>query len=1185
MPYNVRASGPQSFPVSESDVRVNFNNTQQVIGAANRNVASGGGQLQFFSSDGGLTWNQASLSLSSGDEFHSDPCVDWTSDSTAWALTIGFDSAQTHLKILAYKSTDAGANWSEDGVVSGSQTAADRETLRVDRSPTSAFKDAIYASWHNGNDAFLGRRTSGAWQAPLKLNGTETTGEAIGGDVTTNANGDVFVFWPDNGGSRQIFVRKSIDGGASFAAPVTIATAFGLDAFQLMVPADAGRGILTYVTAGAFRTATKDLVYAAWTDLSGEAGCTTSANQPGTDVGSACKTRIWFARSTDGGATWSAPVMRNHRPSKNDQFNPRLSVDDATGQIAIVYYDTVADPGRKKTDVWIQTSADDGATWSTPSRVTDSPTDETVGGADVTGSTAMVFGDQYGDYNGLTGLNGEFIPCWTDRRSAGREEIWTALVRTTRDCFFIVQKSTFGQDEVNAILGQPPAPAVVPDCFWIVVEGYSPADLGLSAGNLGNPPIKPQIGVSPSVSGLTFVCTGVTPEDLSLPPTLQRMRFAFAAVWTDSTAFGFPGDFEDVTLSTTFTARGSTVTNQAQLRLIKQADPYLLNGATSWLSIDLRVFQVTAGSSRFGVTVPSTGNASSDATSYIQQVTDALTAGQGTAGGQTFEFDLPQDEEAPESIIELAPTDAGGHPVFNFGVARVRLRGLTQNANHVRVFFRLFQAQTTTVAFDPNTTYRRWSDGVAGGRTVPLPGFSNAEFVTVPCFAEPRVDPTTHALTDQHDDHNVRDIAVDPSGSEVQAFFGCWLDTNQPSVGILPQTPDAANLDGPFSGSLLSLEQAIARSLHQCLVAEIAFDPVAIPSGADPSASDKLAQRNLAFGPVPNPGQPVAARRVPQPFEVRASRPGITALGAGKDELMLDWTGLPAGTTAQVFLPEVDADDVIRSCIHAALFRLPVKIDANTLGVSATSGVNYLPIPEAADQNFVGLITLDLPHGITKGERFDVIARQVTMASSRHVEPPPPPRVATARPSGPGANAPSKGKDQIYWRRVSGSFQIRIPVRTKDVLLLREERLYSILQWLSQTIPVTSRWWPVFDRYVSLISGRVGGFGGNPGMIPPTPDGNFPGLYRKAEPKDGERHLNYVGKIVGISYDQFGDFEGFLLQVEDDVRRLFATEHQIEILALEAWRRRIHVRVVVEAHDRETPVSLIYLRAPRPYQD
>ena len=114
--------------------------------------------------------------------------------------------------------------------------------------------------------------------------------------------------------------------------------------------------------------------------------------------------------------------MINNQSSKNDQFNQRLAVDPTNGQVGVMYYDTVGDPGRHKTDVWMHTSDDDGATWSSAFKVTTAQTDETSGGQDA--------GNQYGDYNGLSGIAGTFFPCWTDRRSGGREEIWTAAVST-----------------------------------------------------------------------------------------------------------------------------------------------------------------------------------------------------------------------------------------------------------------------------------------------------------------------------------------------------------------------------------------------------------------------------------------------------------------------------------------------------------------------------------------------------------------------------------------------------------------------------------------------------------------------------------------------------------------------------------------------------------------------------------
>lgn len=50
----------------------------------------------------------------------------------------------------------------------------------------------------------------------------------------------------------------------------------------------------------------------------------------------------------------------------------------------------------------VSISQDDGVTWSTPVKVTTSQTDETAAS-----------GDQYGDYNGLSGYAGNFFPSWT----------------------------------------------------------------------------------------------------------------------------------------------------------------------------------------------------------------------------------------------------------------------------------------------------------------------------------------------------------------------------------------------------------------------------------------------------------------------------------------------------------------------------------------------------------------------------------------------------------------------------------------------------------------------------------------------------------------------------------------------------------------------------------------------------
>jgi hypothetical protein len=413
-----RISGLQTAPRSESDIRVNYWDPMKIIGASN-NISGSGTQAQFYSTDGGATWNQTSLPLVGSDTFHSDPTVDWTSNGTAWSTTIGINASTGALQMRAYKSVDNGATWTFDATFSGSQTEADKQILWVDHSASSPYKDNLYAIWHNNNPAFMNRRTgpAGSWQTPVQVSGAESAGTAIGGDVKTNAFGDVFGFWPATG-NRKIFVVKSTNGGASYGTPVQIATTF--DSYDIGVPAFNNRRALLYVTGGAYRTAAKDLVYAAWTDLTGATGCISGANEPGLNTASTCKTRIWFARSTNGGATWSAPVMINNQTSLNDQFNPWMVVDETTGAIEIIYYDTVGDPGRKKVDVWQQASYNDGITWAPAVKITSAPTDETSAGTNT--------GNQFGDYNSLSGIAGQFFPSWTDRRSNAREEIWTAKV-------------------------------------------------------------------------------------------------------------------------------------------------------------------------------------------------------------------------------------------------------------------------------------------------------------------------------------------------------------------------------------------------------------------------------------------------------------------------------------------------------------------------------------------------------------------------------------------------------------------------------------------------------------------------------------------------------------------------------------------------------------------------------------
>jgi hypothetical protein len=1169
MAIDFRISGTSSNIVSECDIRVDPNDTDHIIAAANDTA---GTQAQFASTDGGTTWTQTSLALQTGDNFHSDPAVDWTSDGTAWAITIGVDASVTVLKLRAYTSADNGGTWTFHSTPSGTTTNVDREIMWVDHSLASTYKDQIYLTYHTGTPVQFVRRTTGtsaAWQTPIQVSGSETTGVGIGGDVKSNANGDVFVFWQDADGSRNIYMAKSTDGGATFGSVVTVASIFATSR-KLSIPADSGRKSRVYVSAAVYRTATKDLAYVVWPDLSGESGCTTGSG-PGTSTSSACKTRIWFARSVDGGSTWSSPVMLNNQSGKNDQAFSKIAVDETDGKLVVVYYDTVNDSNRVQTELFMQTSVDDGVSWSTAERVSSGQTDETASSANS--------GNQYGDYIGLSGHAGTFYPAWTDRRNGANEEIWSAKIALVQKaCAFIVERSTLGQDEIDARRSHPGG-ATVPDAFRFVIDGFTAAQLGLSS-------TADTLTIASPVSGLHINCTGNTPTLGNYGPAVQRFTFHYTLDFgPDDTAFSFP----DPTLTFTVAATLGGLTAAADLELIKQPNPFILHGDPPWLSIDVRVFPVKANETKFGVTM---GADASQAPIFIQQAMAALSAGGGTANGESFQG---LDSTENGSALTLLPTDSSGTRVFNFALARVRYIGLI-GATDVRMFFRLFQAQTTSAAYDRSTTYRQATN--PHGHPIALAGIRNNEYVTLPFFAAPRVDSAAVGMDQQTDDpFNVQTFVADPSGNEVDRFFGCWLDINQPTKpngtpnNVLPATVPATAKDGPFNDAAnppLPIQQAIVRNLHQCLIAEIAFDPVAIPDGKDPGNWDKLAQRNLAWSAVPNPGVD-GSRRALDTFEMRATPVSLPA-GLLPDELMIDWGTLPEGSIASIFLPDVDAAAVVATATKLYTTHRLTVADAHTIECT-TGGITYVPIPPATDVHFAGLLSVDLPPTIRKGQEFSVLVRQVTNTFGLLGKTAPGPGtsagrarvVASANGVGPDLSSFANVGDRrvFFYRKVLGAFQLTIPVHTKEVMLLQEERSLSVLRWIAPAIPTGNRWYRIFQRYLEHVGGRVSGFGGDPGQITPSPTGDgVPPKGGTGSPGEDERHVSFTGKVIELLFDRYGDFTGFRLDTEDGVRAFHAREHQIEHLAQRAWAERILVRVAVERHAPTRPERIVLLYLP-----
>ena len=167
----------------------------------------------------------------------------------------------------------------------------------------------------------------------------------------------------------------------------------------------------------------------------------------------------------------------------------------------------------------------------------------------------------------------------------------------------------------------------------------------------------------------------------------------------------------------------------------------------------------------------------------------------------------------------------------------------------------------------------------------------------------------------------------------------------------------------------------------------------------------------------------------------------------------------------------------------------------------------------------------------------------------------------------------------FYERYIVGSFQVKIPVSTRAAMLPAEETTLAILKARLEAMPTSSLWYPVLLRYIGQIAGRVDGLGGNAGAIPPSLGGYRPSRHPC---KDKELRREFTGKVISLTFDRFGDFDGFILDTEDGNRRFTTREPEIEKVVNRAWAERILTTVTIELDAPHRPEEIVLHCPPKP---
>ena len=124
--------------------------------------------------------------------------------------------------------------------------------------------------------------------------------------------------------------------------------------------------------------------------------------------------RIFFAKSTNTGTSWSTPVIITDNPVNSPVFNPAIAVSADGTNVTVCFYDMRNDPNANQfADLYLAQSLDGGTTWRQPNtRVSTVSTDITL-------APNTEGGYMLGDYIGIAEATstGPAVPIWIDTRN------------------------------------------------------------------------------------------------------------------------------------------------------------------------------------------------------------------------------------------------------------------------------------------------------------------------------------------------------------------------------------------------------------------------------------------------------------------------------------------------------------------------------------------------------------------------------------------------------------------------------------------------------------------------------------------------------------------------------------------------------------------------------------------------